>query len=100
MYSTSMKVCQFFLPISINKTTFPISRFSLYSALDVEDLLSRGQYHEAVLPLPTCDSNSGCRTKITLPGEEDQYMFSLPELFQISGNQVRNYSSNIKGMKN
>jgi len=56
-------------------------------ALDVEDFLARGQYHEAVLPLPYCPSSAGCRTVVTKARDktgnpEDDY-FMLPELFQL-----------------
>ena len=51
-------------------------------ALDVEELLANGQYVEAVLPVPTCAMNSGCRSVITTPdGNKD---FSLQELFLLS----------------
>ena len=32
--------------------------------MNVTTLIENGQFYEAVLPLPTCRSNSGCRTVI------------------------------------
>lgn len=51
-------------------------------ALDVEELLAKGQYHEAVLPLPTCNANTGCRTVIKNVKDKTEE-FNLPDLFHI-----------------
>jgi hypothetical protein len=55
----------------------------LFLALDLEELLSNGQYHEAVLPLPTCLSNTGCRA-VVKHARDGSTNFNLPELFHIS----------------
>ncbi|TRY60964.1 hypothetical protein TCAL_05712 [Tigriopus californicus] len=76
---------------ALNTTSFYVLGFNLDmnitygnpgEALDVEELLARGQYHEAVLPLPTCNANTGCRTLIKNVKDKTQE-FSLPDLFHI-----------------
>ena len=52
-------------------------------ALDVEDFLDRGQVYEAVLPLPSCAYNSGCRS-VMINSADGSRDFTLPELFHIS----------------
>lgn len=48
---------------------------------DIETLLANGQFYEAVLPLPTCRSNSGCRSVINK--EDNAQEFNLNEAFHI-----------------
>ena len=52
-------------------------------ALNVEEMLANGQYHEAVLPLPTCQSGSGCRAVIQNANNPQSRDFTIPELFHI-----------------
>jgi hypothetical protein len=52
----------------------------------VKTLLENGQFYEAVLPLPTCRSNSGCRS-VVVPKDQvvqPEAKFNLNEAFHIS----------------
>ena len=58
-------VAQYYQP---DKAEFEIPMNITYAnpgeEVDVTALIENGQFYEAVLPLPTCRSNSGCRTVI------------------------------------
>ena len=58
-------VAQYYQP---DKAEFEIPMNITYAnpgeEIDVTALIENGQFYEAVLPLPTCRSNSGCRTVI------------------------------------
>ena len=51
--------------LDLNITTVPEGE----EAIAVEEQLAAGQYFEAVLPLPTCMSGSGCRSVIEKAGD-------------------------------
>ncbi len=51
------------------------------------NLLANGQYHEAVLPLPNCRFNAGCRSVLTVASDPKKKKdFNLNDEFFISGN--------------
>jgi hypothetical protein len=51
------------------------------------NLLANGQFHEAVLPLPNCRFNAGCRSVMTLASDPKKKKdFNLNDEFFISGN--------------
>ena len=58
-------VAQYYQP---DKAEFEIPMNITYAnpgeEMNVTTLIENGQFYEAVLPLPTCRSNSGCRTVI------------------------------------
>ena len=53
--------------------------------IDVPAFIEKGQFHEAVLPLPTCRSNSRCRTVIQPKDKnvQPEAKFQLNEGFNI-----------------
>ena len=53
------------------------------AALDLEALREAGQVYEAVLPLPTCVLESGCRSIIRNEGD-DTIVFDLADQFNIA----------------
>lgn len=50
---------------------------------DIQTLMSNGQFYEAVLPLPTCRSNSGCRSVVEPRDPKNGNKFNLNEAFHI-----------------
>lgn len=58
----------------------------LISDIDQQTLLANGQFHEAVLPLPNCRFNSGCRSVMKLASNPKIKEFKLNDEFFISGN--------------
>jgi hypothetical protein len=52
----------------------------------MSNLLSNGQFHEAILPLPNCRFNSGCRSVVISAQDPKKKDFNLNDEFFISGN--------------
>ncbi len=59
---------------------------NFYADTDNANLLANGQFHEAVLPLPNCRFNVGCRSVMTLASDPKKKDFNLNDEFFISGN--------------
>ena len=55
---------------------------------DMANLLSNGQFHEAVLPLPNCRFNAGCRSVMNFASDPKKKEFNLNDEFFISGNVI------------
>ena len=72
--------------LDLNITTVPEGA----EAVDVEEQLASGDYFEAVLPLPTCMSGSGCRSVIEKAGEADKGSkgFQFNKLFHIQSRYI------------
>ena len=63
---------------------------------DMQNLLSNGQFHEAILPLPNCRFNSGCRSVMISAQDPKKKDFNLNDEFFISGNVTRSFFFNLK----
>ena len=72
-------VAQYYQP---DKPTFELPMNITYAnpgeELDIPTLIANGQFYEAVLPLPTCRSGSGCRSVVQAPND-----LNLNEAFSI-----------------
>ena len=79
-------VAQYYQP---DKPEFEIPMNISYSNLgediDVPALIENGQFYEAILSLPTCRSNSGCRTVIQPKDKtiQPEAKFNLNDAFNI-----------------
>ena len=73
------------ITILINTGAWGISYANPGEDIDVPAFIEKGQFHEAILSLPTCRSNSRCRTVIQPKDKtvQPEAKFNLNEGFNI-----------------